>query len=107
MTGTPAHSIEEVWLVEATYAPDAAETRPPVRPVHLARIARLRAAGVVIEAGGCLDLSKSVFLVRAASEHEALELFREDVYTQHGVWVELRAAPFGRIRLDDEAAPGS
>lgn len=44
--------IEPVFVIEATYAPDAQETRPRVRPQHLARIADLMAKGVVIEAGG-------------------------------------------------------
>jgi uncharacterized protein YciI len=107
MTQNPAHTIEEVWLIEATYAPDAAEMRPPIRPAHLARAAELKAAGVIVEIGGCMDLSKSVLLVRAASEQAALEVARQDAYTQNGVWVELRATPFGRLRLDGEAAPGS
>ena len=41
-------------------------------------------------------------MIRAASEAEALELCRQDVYMQNGVWVELRAKPFGRVRLDGE-----
>jgi len=60
---------------------------------------------VVIEAGAYTDVSESLLLVRAASEAEALEIFRADVYMQNGVWVELRAKPFGRVRLADEAAP--
>jgi uncharacterized protein YciI len=99
----PAPAIEPVWLVEATYAPDAAETRVPVRARHLARIADLRRAGVIVEAGAFVDVSSSILLVRAASEAEALDLFRDDVYMQHGVWVELRARAFGRIRLPEEA----
>lgn len=99
---SPAHSIEPVWLVQATYAPDAAETRVPFRARHLARLAELKAAGVVIEAGAFTDVSASVMLLRAASEAEAIELCRQDVYMQNGVWVELRARPFGRVRLDAE-----
>jgi uncharacterized protein len=98
----PAHSIETVWLVQATYAPDAAETRAPLRARHLARVAELKAAGVLIEAGAYTDVSSSLLLIRAASEAEALELCRQDVYMQNGVWVELRAKPFGRVRLDGE-----
>ena len=99
---TPAHSLEEVWVVQCTYAPDAAETRAPVRPQHLARIARLKAEGTIVEAGGFLDMSGSLLVVRAASEAEAVELARQDVYMQTGVWVEVRAKAFGRVRLDGE-----
>lgn len=102
-SAVPPHSLETVWLVEATYAPDGAETRTPVRPQHLARIAGLIASGIVIEAGAYADVSASLFLVRAASEAEALDLFRDDVYLRNGVWVEVRARPFGRLRLDDRS----
>jgi uncharacterized protein YciI len=89
-------SIETVWIIEATYAPDAAETRPGFRPEHLGRIAELKRAGTVIEAGGYLDLSTALVI-----EAAALEIARTDVYTRNGVWVELRAKPFGRVRLED------
>jgi uncharacterized protein YciI len=98
----PAWSIEPIWVVEATYAPDAADTRPAVRPEHLARIAQLKAEGTVLEAGGYLDLSTALILVRAASEAEAIALFRDDVYMRAGVWVEVRAKPYGRVALEGE-----
>ena len=93
----PPSSIEPVWFVEATYAPDAAETRVPFRPQHLARLLELKDAGVVIEAGAFSDVSATILLVRAADETAALELCRDDVYMRNGVWVELRARPFGRV----------
>lgn len=103
---TPAHSLEPVWLVTATYAPDAEETRVPVRAAHLANAARLKAAGVIVEVGGFADVSASVIIVRAESAQAALDVCREDVYMKHGVWVELRAKPFGRLRLDGETPVG-
>jgi uncharacterized protein YciI len=90
-------SLELVWFVEATYAPDAAETRVPFRPQHLARLLELKDAGVVIEAGAFPDVSASILILRAADEAAALELCRDDIYMQNGVWVELRARPFGRV----------
>lgn len=105
MTGapaTPTHSIETVWFVQATYAPDAEATRVPFRARHLARAAALKAAGMIVEVGAFADVSASVLLIRAASEAEALEVCRQDVYMQNGVWVELRARPFGRLRLDGD-----
>ena len=93
----PPSSIEPVWFVEATYAPDAAETRVPFRAQHLGRLLELKDAGVVIEAGAFSDVSATILLVRAADETAALELFRDDVYMRNGVWVELRARPFGRV----------
>jgi uncharacterized protein len=98
----PAHALETVWLVEATYAPDAAETRTPVRPLHLAGIARLRAEGVIVEAGAFTDVSRSIMLIRATSEEAALDICRDDVYMREGVWVELRAKAFGRVAIEGD-----
>lgn len=102
MTGPadpPAFSMETVWVVEATYAPDAAETRVPFRPRHLARMARLMAEGTIVVAGAYADMSRSMLVVRAADEAAALEIAREDIYLQNGIWVELRATPFTHVRL--------
>ena len=89
--------IESVWLIEATYAPDAAETRKPFRAAHLARLLELKDAGVIVEVGAFMDVSKSIVLVRADSEEAALAVCRDDVYMKNGVWVEVRARPFGRV----------
>ena len=93
----PDPPIEPIWLVEATYAPDAAETRVPFRAEHLARLRELKRQTVVVEAGAFADVSASIILVRAADEQAALELCRDDVYLRNGVWVELRARAFGRV----------
>ncbi|HZC32193.1 MAG TPA: YciI family protein [Candidatus Bathyarchaeia archaeon] len=92
-----AASIEPVWLVEATYAPDAVQTRVPFRAEHIARLRELKRQGIVVEAGAFADVSASVVLMRAAGEQEALALCRDDVYLRNGVWVELRARAFGRV----------
>ena len=104
-TDVPADvRVETIFVVEATYGPDAPALRPAVRPEHLRRIGELIRDGRVIEAGGFLDFSLALLLVRAASEDEALDLFRQDVYTQTGVWTELRARPFGRVVPEDRPA---
>jgi uncharacterized protein YciI len=90
--------IETVWHVQATYAPDAAETRVPFRAEHIARMQALKASGAVVEVGAFLDVSATIAIVRSPSEDEAIELFRQDVYMRNGVWVEIRARPFGRVR---------
>jgi uncharacterized protein YciI len=95
-----ASPFEPVWLVEATYAPDAAETRLPVRAEHVARLRELLAAGTLAEAGAFADVSASLMIVRAESEAAALAIFADDVYIRAGVWVELRARAFGRVRQD-------
>jgi len=103
----PGATLEPVWFVEATYAPDAEETRTPVRGEHLARMVELKRSGVVIEVGAFPDVSASVLIIRATSEAAALDICREDIYTRSGVWVELRARPFNRVSLIDQARPPS
>ena len=93
----PDVAIEPIFVIEAVYGPDAARLRPPVRPEHLGRIARLRDEGVIIEAGGYTDFSKAILLVRASSEEEALALAEADVYMRSGVWVSATAKAYGRV----------
>lgn len=100
MTDRPTATIEPIWLVEATYAPDGADARTPFRAEHIARAAERIASGTYVEVGAFADVSSSIILVRAETEEAALALVRDDVYLRNGVWVELRARRFGRIRLD-------
>jgi hypothetical protein len=95
--------MEPVFVVEATYAADAATTRPAHRPAHLGRIAELRRNGVVLEAGAFSDLSASLLLVRAPDADAALAIAGDDVYLREGVWVDVRVRPFVRVALADEA----
>jgi uncharacterized protein YciI len=92
-------TIEAVWFVEATYAPDAAATREPFRAEHLARLVELKQRGICVEAGGFADLSTATALVRAETEQAALDLFRDDVYLRNGVWVSIHARPFRRVSV--------
>jgi len=94
--------MEPIFVIEATYGPHAAELRPPHRPTHLTRMAALRAQGVVLEAGGFLDMSGSLLLVRAADADAALAIARDDVYMREGVWVDARVRPFARVVRPDE-----
>ncbi len=97
-------TMEPIWVLEATYAPDAAQMRAPFRAEHLARIARLRREGTILEAGAYLDVSTSIVLFRAESEEAALALVRQDPYVREGVWVELRVKPFARVALAEEGS---
>jgi uncharacterized protein YciI len=97
----PDVTIEPTWLIEATYAPDAAETRVPFRARHLARLAELLEAGVILEVGAFADVSASILIVRAPDEAAALEIARSDIYLANGVWVEVRARAFGRVVRSD------
>jgi uncharacterized protein YciI len=93
----PDVTIEPTWLIEATYAPDAAETRVPFRGRHLARLAELMDSGVVVAAGAFADVSASIIIVRAADKTAALDIARSDIYMANGVWVEVRARAFGLV----------
>ena len=95
-------AVETVFMVEISYSAHAAEKRPAVRPEHLRRIARLMADDRVLEAGGYLDFSSALLMVRASNEEEAVALVRDDVYLREGVWLDdARARPFGRVVLAD------
>lgn len=96
-------TIESVWLVECRYAPDGADTRTPFRSEHIRVAAERIVDGRYVEVGAFADVSASIIIVRAGSEAEAVTLVSDDVYMHNGVWVEVRARPFGRIRLGDGA----
>jgi uncharacterized protein len=98
-------AIERIWVVEAAYGPDVADRRPPVRAEHLTRIAELREAGTILEAGAFNDMSGSMVLMRAESEEEALAVARADVYFLSGVWTEIRVRAFGRVVSRGELPP--
>jgi uncharacterized protein len=98
-------AIERIWVVEAAYGPDVADRRPPVRAEHLTRIAELREAGTILEAGAFNDMSGSLVLMRAGSEEEALAVARADVYFRSGVWTELHVRAFGRVVSRSELPP--
>ena len=106
---TPAGSptVEPVWFVEATYAPDGAESRVPFRAEHLAGVAARIAQGVYVEVGAYTDVSASVAIVRAESEEAALAIVSDDVYMRNGIWVELRARPFGRVAVARDDSSGA
>lgn len=102
----PDVALERVYFVEGILAPDADELRRPVRARHLARLAELRDAGIIVEAGSLGDMSASVLIVRAADEAAAREIAREDVYLSAGVWIEIRVRPFNRVYRPSEPRPG-
>lgn len=95
-------AIEDVYLVEAQYTPEAADRRPAVRAEHLTRIAELRRAGTLIEGGAYSDaMTSSIMLVRAQDTAAALAIARADVYVKAGVWGDISARPFGRVTTTD------
>ncbi len=90
-------AIEPIWVVEATYGPDAAQRRDAVRAEHLRRVGDLLAAGTYLEAGGYLDFTSALLFVRAPDEAAAIALVSDDVYTRTGVWTGFKAKQLGRV----------
>jgi uncharacterized protein YciI len=99
-------AIESIYLVEVPYLPGAEARRPAFRREHLTRIAALREAGTIIEAGGCTDFSGSYLLVRVPDAEAAAALVASDVYSRNGIWDEARIRGFGRVCRPDEIASG-
>jgi uncharacterized protein YciI len=100
-------AVESVFLVEATYTPEAPTRRPPVRAEHLARIAALTRAGTVIAAGAYSDaMTSSLVIVRAPDAESALAIARADVYVGAGVWGQITARPFGLVSIEPSTLPG-
>jgi len=97
-------AIEQIWVAECGYGPDVAERLAPVRSRHLARIAELKAAGVIVDAGAFADMSGSLILLRAPSEKAARAVLEADVYWQAGVWSGVRIRAFGHVVRQDELA---
>lgn len=97
----PGIQIEQVYLVEVRFTPDAAERRPAVRREHLVRIAELKRSGTLIEGGAYADggLTSSILIIRAADTEAAAAVVRADVYVRAGVWGEISVRPFGRVSV--------
>jgi uncharacterized protein len=93
--------IEQVYLVEVQFTPDAAERRPAVRHEHLVRIAELKRSGTLIEGGAYADggLTSSILIVRAADAEAAAAVVHADVYVRASVWAEISVRPFGRVSV--------
>ena len=96
--------IEQVWAIEAEFAPDGEARRRPVRRAHLAKLAQLMREGVVVVAGaaGAAGHVESAFIVvRVADEAAARDLAEHDVYWTSGAWARIRVRPYGLVRLSD------
>ena len=93
--------IEQVWAIEAEYAPDGEARRRPVRRAHLANLAQLMREGVVVVAGAVGHVESTFIVVRVADEAAARDLAKQDVYWTSGAWAHIRVRPYGLVRLSD------
>ena len=71
--------IEQVWAIEAEFAPDGEARRRPVRRAHLAKLAQLMREGVVVVAGAAGHVESAFIVVRVADETAARDLAEHDV----------------------------
>jgi uncharacterized protein YciI len=90
--------IEQVWAIEADFAPDGEARRQPVRHAHLAQLMR---EGVVVVAGAVGHLESAFIVVRVADEAAAREFAEHDVHGTSGAWARIRVRPYGLVRLSD------
>ena len=93
-------TVQPVFVVEPTYAPDARQRREPVRGAHLAGIQRLAHDGHLLLAGAYEDMSASLLILAVDSEEEALRLVRDDVYWDAGVWIGVDVRRLNRVMPD-------
>ena len=93
-------TIQPVFVVEPTYAPDAAQRREPVRAEHLAGVQRLVEDGRLLLAGAYEDMSASLLVLAVDSEDEARQLVHDDVYWDAGVWADVRVRRLNRVVPD-------
>jgi len=91
--------IEQVWAIEADFAPDGEARRRPVRHAHLANLARLMREGVVVVAGAVGHVESAFIVVRVADEAAARDLAEHDVYWTSGAWARIRVRRYGLVRL--------
>ena len=99
----PGIGTERVFIIEGTYAPDAAERRAPVRAEHLSRVAAGVRDGRVLMAGAYDDMRASLLLLRAVDEAAARAWADTDIYCLSEVWVSVEVRPFNLIVVDDGA----
>ena len=85
---------------EGTY-----ERRMAVRPLHLENMAKARAVGSVICAGGMLDEEgklKGSTLVMELPDRAAVDAYLEtEPYVVHRVWEDIRVERFNTVILDE------
>jgi uncharacterized protein YciI len=89
--------MADCFVVEATYAPDAAETRKPHREAHLDRVRKLAGEGALVLAGAYEDLSASLLVFELENEDAVRAVIETDVYLEQGVWSGYRIKRLSRI----------
>ena len=91
--------VDQVYAIEAEYAPDGANRRWPVRRQHLERFERLVREGTILFGGALGDVESALIVVRTPDEQSARELAEQDIYWTSGTWSSFRIRPYALIRI--------
>jgi uncharacterized protein YciI len=91
--------------VSVTTVDDYPTRREPYRRDHLERLARLRAAGVLVAGGPAPDGRGADLFYRVGRPEELQAAVEEDPYHRGGVWTGYRSRAFTRFVEPWEAPP--
>jgi uncharacterized protein YciI len=89
--------LKTTYVVEATYAQDAATRREPFRAEHLDRAGKLSREGALLLAGAFADMSASLLIFGVASEDAVRAIIETDVYWHNGVWTSYTVRRLNRV----------
>lgn len=93
-------SSQVCFLVSASYAGNAEQTRAPHREKHLERLSKLWEEGALLFAGAADDLSASIMVFAVESQEAARAIVDTDVYTRKGVWTDFTVTKVNRVVFD-------
>jgi uncharacterized protein YciI len=91
--------VDQVYAIEAEYAPDGANRRRPVRRQHLERFERLVREGTILFGGALGDVESALIVVRTPDAQAARDLAEQDIYWTSGTWSSIRIRPYAMIRI--------
>jgi uncharacterized protein len=89
--------IKVSYVVEAAYAPDAADRREPFRAEHLDRVGKLSGEGALLVAGAFADMSASLLVFAVSSEDAVRAIIETDVYWRNGIWTDYTVRRLNRV----------
>ncbi|QNI79892.1 YCII-like domain-containing protein [Synechococcus sp. RS9909] len=82
------------FVLWGTYCENALEKRAPFREEHLARLASLKDAGVLITLGPTEGSTHVFGVFEASTSEQVRNLLEEDVYWRQGIWTALEVYPW-------------
>ena len=89
--------IQTSYVVEAAYAPDAADRRGPFRAEHLDRVGKLSKEGALLIVGAFADMSASLLVFAVSGEDAVRAIVETDVYWHNGIWTGYTVRKLNRV----------